>query len=213
MYEESLKTADFKTGTVVKGRVSAVTEDHVLVDINYKSEGFIPKSEFRLVEGRGTVEVGQEIDVYIDRIEDDNGMMVLSKDRADIIRIWKDIAKVVENEEIIDGTVIAKVKGGLSVDIGVKAFLPGSQIELRPVHNLNGYIGKKMQFKVIKFNQKRGNIVLSRRALLSQERKTLRTRTLSEIKEGAVVKGVVKKPHRLRGVFRPGRIRRPAAHY
>lgn len=192
LYAESLKKSDFKVGDVVTGRVVSVEDDYVLVDINYKSEGFIPKSEFRLVEGQGEVQVGQELDVYIDRIENDDGMMVLSKDRADIIKIWKDISKVVENEEVIEGTVIAKVKGGLSVDIGVKAFLPGSQIELRPVRELNSYIGKKYQFKVIKFNQKRGNIVLSRRVLLSQERKTLRSRTLSEIKEGAIVKGIVK---------------------
>ncbi len=192
LYEESLKKSDFKVGDVVKGRVVSVEDDHVLVDINYKSEGFIPKSEFRLVEGQGQIQIGQELDVYIDRIENDDGMMVLSKDRADIIKIWKDISKVVENEEVIEGTVITKVKGGLSVDIGVKAFLPGSQIELRPVRDLNNYIGKKYQFKVIKFNQKRGNIVLSRRVLLSQERKSLRSRTLSEIKEGAIVKGVVK---------------------
>ena len=194
LYEESLKKIDFKVGDVVKGRVVSVESDHVLVDINYKSEGFIPKSEFCMVEGQGQgqIQIGQELDVYIDRIENDDGMMVLSKDRADIIKIWKDISKVVENEEVIEGTVITKVKGGLSVDIGVKAFLPGSQIELRPVRDLNNYIGKKYQFKVIKFNQKRGNIVLSRRVLLSQERKSLRSRTLSEIKEGAIVKGIVK---------------------
>jgi small subunit ribosomal protein S1 len=192
LYEESLKQSDFKVGDVVKGRVITIEDDRVLVDINYKSEGYIPKSEFRLVAGQGDIQVGQELDVYIDRIENEEGMMVLSKDRADIIRIWKDISKVVENEEVIEGTVIAKVKGGLSVDIGVKAFLPGSQIDLRPVRDLNSYIGKKCQFKVIKFNQKRGNIVLSRRVLLSQERKNLRSRTLSEIQEGAVVKGAVK---------------------
>ncbi len=192
LYEESLKQSHFKVGDVVKGHVLSVEDDRVLVDINYKSEGFIPKSEFRLVAGQGNIEVGQEVDVYIDRMENEDGMMVLSKDRADIIRIWKDISKVVENEEVIDGTVIAKVKGGLSVDIGVKAFLPGSQIDLRPVKDLDDYIGKKFQFKVIKFNQKRGNIVLSRRVLLSQERKHLRSRILSEIKEGAVIKGIVK---------------------
>lgn len=192
LYEESMKKSDFKEGDVVKGRVITIEDDRVLVDINYKSEGYIPKSEFRLVAGQGDIQIGQELEVYIDRIENEEGMMVLSKDRADIIRIWKDISKVVENEEVIEGTVIAKVKGGLSVDIGVKAFLPGSQIDLRPVRDLNGYIGKKYQFKVIKFNQKRGNIVLSRRVLLSQERKNLRSRTLSEIQEGAVVKGVVK---------------------
>ena len=192
LYEESLKTADFKEGDVVKGKVIAIEDDKVLVDINYKSEGFIPKSEFRLLEGRDEIKIGQELDVYIDSIENDNEMMVLSKNRADIIRIWKDISKVVENEEVIEGTVIAKVKGGLSVDIGVKAFLPGSQIDLRPIRDLDTCIGKKFQFKVIKFNQKRGNIVLSRRVLLSQERKNLRSRMLSEIKEGATVKGIVK---------------------
>ena len=192
LFEESLKRADFKVGDVVKGRVVSVEEDYVLVDINYKSEGAVAKSEFRLVEGREEVKVGQELDVYIERIEDDDGMMVLSKDRADILRTWKDISRVVENEEVIEGTVVAKVKGGLSVDIGVKAFLPGSQIELRPVHNLNTYIGKKYQFKVIKFNQKRGNIVLSRRVILQEERKTLRSRILAEMKEGSVVRGTVK---------------------
>ena len=192
LYEESLKKSDFKVGDVVKGQIISIEDDYVLVDINYKSEGVIPKSEFRMVAGQDDIQVGQELDVYIDRIENENGMMVLSKDRADIIRIWKDISKVVENEEVIEGTVITKVKGGLSVDIGVKAFLPGSQIELRPVRDLNSYVGRKFQFKVIKFNQKRGNIVLSRRVLLSQERKNLRSRTLSEIKEGAVIKGGVK---------------------
>ena len=192
LYEESVKEHDFTVGDVVKGRIISVEEDYVLVDINYKSEGLIPKSEFRMVAGQENIQVGQELDVYIDHVENDQGMMVLSKDRADIMKIWKDISRVVENEEVIEGTVIAKVKGGLSVDIGVKAFLPGSQIDFRPVRDLNGYIGNKYQFKVIKFNQKRGNIVLSRRVLLNQERKNLLTRTLSEIKEGAAIKGVVK---------------------
>ena len=192
LYEESLKQSDFKVGDVVKGKVSAVEKDHVLVDINYKSEGLIPKTEFRTTEGQQEVQTGQEIDVYIERVENEDGMIVLSKDRADIIRVWKDIAKVAENEEVIEGTVIAKVKGGLSVDIGVKAFLPGSQIDLRPAWDLNTYVGKKYKFRIIKFNQKRGNIVLSRRVLLTQERKDLRARTLSEIKEGAMIKGVVK---------------------
>ncbi len=192
LYEESLKKSDFKVGDVVKGKVISVEKDYVLVDINYKSEGLISKSEFRTVEGQAGIEEGQELDVYIERVENEDGMMVLSKDRADIIRVWKDIAKVAENEEVIEGTVIAKVKGGLSVDIGVKAFLPGSQIDLRPAWDLNTYVGKKYKFRIIKFNQKRGNIVLSRRVLLTQERKDLRARTLSEIKEGALMKGVVK---------------------
>lgn len=192
LYELSLQKKDFKEGDVVKGTVISIENDFVMVDINYKSEGIVSKSEFRIIEGQKDIEVGHKLDVYIDRIENDSGMMVLSKDRADIIRIWKDIAKIVENEEIIEGTVINKVKGGLSVDIGVKAFLPGSQIDLRPVRDLNGYVGKKFKFKVIKFNQKRGNIVLSRRVLLNQGRQNNRSIILADIKEGSTVKGVVK---------------------
>jgi len=192
LYSETLKNYDFKVGDIVKGRVISLEGDNVLVDINYKSEGVISKSEFRLVGDKANIQIGQELDVYIEHIENDEGMMVLSKDRADIIKIWKDISKVVENEEVIEGTVIDQVKGGLSVDIGVKAFLPGSQIDLRPVRDLSVYVGNKYQFKVIKFNQKRGNIVLSRRALLNQERKNQRSRFLAEIKEGAIVKGIVK---------------------
>jgi small subunit ribosomal protein S1 len=169
-----------------------VQEDYVLVDINYKSEGLIPISEFRVVDGQRDIAVGSNVEVYIDRIENENGMVVLSKDKADMMRAWNDISRAAENEEVIEGTIIAKVKGGLSVDIGVKAFLPGSQIDLRPVRNIDAYIGKRYKFKVIKFNKKRGNIVLSRRALLEEERESLRTQTLDAMKEGSVVKGVVK---------------------
>ncbi|MCB0392846.1 MAG: S1 RNA-binding domain-containing protein, partial [Bdellovibrionales bacterium] len=140
LFEESLDERDFKVGDVVTGRVVNILEDFVLVDINYKSEGMIPISEFRVVEGHKGINVGEEVEVYIDRIENDNGMVVLSKDKADMLRAWNDISKAAENEEVIEGTIIAKVKGGLSVDIGVKAFLPGSQIDLRPVRNMDHYI-------------------------------------------------------------------------
>jgi small subunit ribosomal protein S1 len=192
MFEKSLGERDNKVGDIVKGRVVEVQEDYVLVDINYKSEGLIPISEFRVVDGQRDIQVGSEVEVYIDRIENENGMVVLSKDKADMLRAWNDISRAAENEEVIEGTIIAKVKGGLSVDIGVKAFLPGSQIDLRPVRNIDIYIGKKYKFKVIKFNKKRGNIVLSRRALLEEERESLRTQTLDAMKEGSIVKGVVK---------------------
>jgi small subunit ribosomal protein S1 len=168
LFEESLGEKDFKVGDVVSGTVVEVQEDYVLVDIGYKSEGLIAISEFRVVEGLRSVEVGMNFEVYIDRIENENGMVVLSKDKADMLRAWTDISRAAENEEVIEGTIIAKVKGGLSVDIGVKAFLPGSQIDLRPVRNMDSYIGKQYKFKVIKFNKKRGNIVLSRRALLEE---------------------------------------------
>ncbi len=192
LFEKSLDERDNKVGDIVKGRVVEVQEDYVLVDINYKSEGLIPISEFRVVDGQRDIQVGSEVEVYIDRIENENGMVVLSKDKADMLRAWNDISRAAENEEVIEGTIIAKVKGGLSVDIGVKAFLPGSQIDLRPVRNIDIYIGKKYKFKVIKFNKKRGNIVLSRRALLEEERESLRTQTLDAMKEGSIVKGVVK---------------------
>ncbi len=192
LFEKSLGERDHKVGDIVTGRVVEVQEDYVLVDINYKSEGLIPISEFRVVDGARDIQVGSEVEVYIDRIENENGMVVLSKDKADMLRAWNDISRAAENEEVIEGTIIAKVKGGLSVDIGVKAFLPGSQIDLRPVRNIDAYIGKRYKFKVIKFNKKRGNIVLSRRALLEEERESLRTQTLDAMKEGSVVKGIVK---------------------
>jgi small subunit ribosomal protein S1 len=192
LFEASIKERDFKPGDVVQGTVVEVQTDYVLVDINYKSEGLIPINEFRMVEGQRSVKPGDVVEVYIDRVENENGMVVLSKDKADMLRAWNDISRAAENEELIEGTIIAKVKGGLSVDIGVKAFLPGSQIDLRPVRNMDIYIGKKYKFKVIKFNKKRGNIVLSRRALLEEERENLRTQTLDAMKEGSIVIGIVK---------------------
>ncbi len=192
LFNQSMKEQDFKVGDVVTGQVVEVQSDYVLVDINYKSEGLIPVDEFRVVDGVRSVKPGDKVEVLIDRIENENGMIVLSKNKADMMRAWTDISKAAENEEVIEGTVIAKVKGGLSVDIGVTAFLPGSQIDLRPVRNMDIFIGKKYKFKVIKFNKKRGNIVLSRRALLEEERESLRTQTLDQIKEGSVVAGLVK---------------------
>ncbi len=192
LFKASILEKDFTVGDVVQGTVVEVQTDYVLVDINYKSEGLIPVNEFRVVDGVRQVKPGEQIEVYIDRIENENGMVVLSKDKADMLRAWNDISRAAENEELIEGTVIAKVKGGLSVDIGVKAFLPGSQIDLRPVRNMDIYIGKKYKFKVIKFNKKRGNIVLSRRALLAEERENLRTQTLDAMKEGSRVMGIVK---------------------
>ena len=136
--------------------------------------------------------MGDEIEVYIERKENENGMVVISKDKADILRSWNDMSKAAKNSDVVEGTVLSRVKGGLSVDIGVKAFLPGSQIDLRPVRNLDAYIGKKFKFRVIKFNEKRGNIVVSRRAILEQDRESLKTNTLDSIKSGESIKGIVK---------------------
>lgn len=186
------KQGGIETGDVVSGKVISINSDFVVVDINYKSEGVVTASEFRSYDGSLTVNVGDTVEVYIQKLENDNGMVVLSKDKADMLRAWNDISRAAEQEEVVEGLVIAKVKGGLSVDIGVKAFLPGSQIDLRPVRNLDSFIGKKYKFKVIKFNKKRGNIVLSRRVLLEEQRESMRAETLGNIAEGQVVKGSVK---------------------
>ena len=192
IYNDKISQQNFESGQVIRGTIVGVTDDYVLVDVNYKSEGLVPKSEFQGADGYIGIEEGAEVEVYVEEIENEKGMMVLSKDRADIIRVWKEISQVAKNQEIIEGTVIAKVKGGLHVDIGgVKAFLPGSHVELRPV-NLSQYVGNKYSFKIIKFNQKRGNIVLSRRVILEAERENLRSQTLDDMDKGSVITGIVK---------------------
>ncbi|MCB0348773.1 MAG: 30S ribosomal protein S1, partial [Bdellovibrionales bacterium] len=186
------KSVAINLGDVVSGTVLSMDAENVIVDINYKSEGIVNLSEFKSFDGTHTVSVGDKIEVCIVKLENDNGMVVLSKDKADMLRAWEDISRAAESEEVVEGIVIAKVKGGLSVDIGVKAFLPGSQIDLRPIRNLDTFIGKKFKFKVIKFNKKRGNIVLSRRVLLEEERESLRSNTLENMQEGQSVTGSVK---------------------
>ncbi len=182
----------FVEGEVFKGKVVRITDDFVTIDIGYKQEGLVFAREFKNYDGTLKVALGDEIDVYLERLESSMGNLVLSKDKAEILQAWDKISEACEQGDPVEGTVIAKVKGGLSVDIGVKAFLPGSQIDIRPTRNLDKYIGKKMNFKVIKFNKKRGNIVLSRRAILQDERDKLRDETLGQIREGMIVKGIVK---------------------
>ena len=179
-------------GEIVRGTVLSVNKDFVIVDIKYKSEGQIPVQEFIDLEGAVTVKAGDEIDVYVENRENDNGLVELSKEKADRLKIWDEIAEACENEELVEGVITARVKGGLTVDIGVKAFLPGSQVDLRPVRNLEKYIGQRFHFKVIKFNKKRGNIVLSRRALLEKQREALKSQTLGKLEVGMVVDGIVK---------------------
>jgi small subunit ribosomal protein S1 len=182
----------FQEGQILKGKVVDITDDYVTVDIGYKQEGLIFAKEFRNFDGTLKTKVGDDIDVYIEKLESSLGNLVLSKDKAEILKAWDRISDACEKGSPVEGTVMAKVKGGLSVDIGVKAFLPGSQIDIRPTKNLDKFIGKTMEFKVIKFNKKRGNIVLSRRAILAEERGRLRDETLNQIQEGMIVKGIVK---------------------
>src|SRR5436190_1698685 len=198
MLEESFKGkgttkgGELKENEIVRGSVVQVTKDYAVVDIGYKSEGQVPIQEFGLVEGKPNVKVGDHVEVLLESRENDTGMVVLSKEKADKMRIWDELSAACERDELVEGTIVGRVKGGLSVDIGVKAFLPGSQVDLRPIRNLDKLIGEKFKFKVIKFNKKRGNIVLSRRVLLEKERETLRKDTLQKLKEGAVLTGIVK---------------------
>jgi len=180
-------------GKVVSGTVIQLTKDYAVIDIGYKSEGQVPMNEFAPGPGgEPGVKVGDKVEVLVESRENDTGMVVLSKEKADKMRIWDEISAACERDELVEGVIVGRVKGGLSVDIGVKAFLPGSQVDIRPVRNLDKLIGEKFKFKVIKFNKKRGNIVLSRRVLLEKEREELKKETLKNLKEGAILKGVVK---------------------
>ncbi|MBF0440665.1 MAG: 30S ribosomal protein S1 [Oligoflexales bacterium] len=192
LLEKEASTGGVREGSIVTGRVVRFTDDSVIVDIGHKSEGEIPKAEFMTSDGKLNIAIGDSIEVYLDSFEDDEGEMVLSRERAEMLRAWDRISEAYEKNEIVEGVVVARVKGGLSVDIGVKAFLPGSQVDLRPVRNLDKLIGTTLSFKVIKFNKKRGNIVLSRRVLLEQDREKHRSETLDKLKEGAILRGTVK---------------------
>ncbi|MBT7611195.1 MAG: 30S ribosomal protein S1 [Bacteriovoracaceae bacterium] len=189
---ESETTKNFQEGETFMGLIVNIGQDYVMVDIGYKQEGLVPVREFLNYDGTLKIKEGDEIEVYLEKLESSMGNLVLSKDKAEILKAWDKISEACESGTPLEGTVIAKVKGGLSVDIGVKAFLPGSQIDLRPTRYLDKYIGKKMEFKVIKFNKKRGNIVLSRRAILQEERGKMRGEILKQIQEGMIVKGIVK---------------------
>jgi small subunit ribosomal protein S1 len=192
LLEQSYARDEVREGEIVKGTVISVGKDFVLVDVGYKSEGMIAINEFNYENGQPSVNAGDVLDVLVEARENDNGIIILSKEKADKLKVWDEISAACERDEVVKGRVIARVKGGLSVDIGVKAFLPGSQVDLRPIRNLDKLIGETFDFKVIKFNKKRGNIVLSRRVLLEREREEQKKVTLQTLEEGAVMKGVVK---------------------
>src|SRR4030067_2790184 len=191
LYEESLKAIE--EGQILRGTVIDITEDHVTVDVGYKSEGQIPMQEFLRRNKKVDVKIGDKIDVLIERKDSEEGLLILSKEKADKVNVWRDISRSCREGAVIEGQIISKVKGGLSVDIGgIFAFLPGSQIDLKPIQNLDDLVGKRLKFKVIKFNRKRNNIVLSRRILLEEDRKLLRGEILKTINEGEIVEGTVK---------------------
>ena len=187
-FSESLH--QFKEGQVIQGTIIELAKGLATVDVGFKSEGTIHLQEFP--NNGQDLSVGDVVEVFLERVEDNDGNVVLSKEKANKIKLWDSLVIKHEAEEIIEGTIIAKAKGGLTVDIGLKAFLPGSQIDLRPIRNLEKLIGEVFQMRIIKMNKKRGNIVLSRRALLEEKRQNTRSETLKKLEEGSLITGIVK---------------------
>jgi len=190
LFEESLRTV--KPGEVVKGTVVGVTSTHVLIDVGYKSEGQIPLSEFLDRQGNLQVKVGDEVDVFFDSSEGENGGIVLSRQRAENMKVWEEIEKAFNEGKGVEGYIIGKVKGGFKVDVGVPGFLPGSHVDVRPTRNLDKFIGTRDRFAILKFNRARGNVVVSRRAILEKERDSLKQEVLKVIEEGVILEGTVK---------------------
>ena len=189
LYEETFK--NFEEGTITQGRVVAIQKDKVIVDIGYKSEGMISTNQF-LPDELTTLAVGNQVQVYIEQREDAEGNLLLSKEKADKMKIWEELEVAHREDREVEGKVISRIKGGMMVDIGVKAFLPGSQIDLTPVRDLDALVGKTFRFKIIKINHRRSNVVISRRALLEETRDKRRQSTLSTLAEGQLIHGTVK---------------------
>ena len=189
LYEQSLQSVQM--GGVLTGKVVQINADTVMVDVGWKTEGYIPARELRDDQGNISINVGDEIEVLVDR-RDQDGNLVLSRDKAAKIKIWDDVKLACEQNTPVKGTVIERVKGGLSVDIGIPAFLPGSQVDIRPVRDLDRYVGQSFLFNVLKYDRKRNNVVLSRRTILEKEREAEKLDTLQNIEEGKIVEGVIK---------------------
>ena len=188
LYDESI--SGIKEGQIVNGNVVALTASEVLVDIGFKSEGAVSLREFSEADG---IEIGQQIEVFLESIEDQEGQVVLSKQKADFMRVWDKIKEAHDTGSTVQGRLQRRIKGGIVVDLfGVDAFLPGSQIDIRQVKNFDQFIGQEFPFKIIKLNKARRNIVVSRRAVLEEERERLRVEIIKELEEGQVREGVVK---------------------
>jgi len=188
MYEDSLK--DLEEGEIVRGRVLKIDDKEVTVDVGFKSEGVIPVEEFPDLEG---VKVGDEIEVFLEKTENQDGLVVLSKQRADFVKVWDRVKTAADNGELVEGKLVRKIKGGVVVDLyGVEAFLPGSQIALRQVQNVDSLIGQTMEFKIIKLNKRRRNIVVSRRAVLEEHRAKQKSEIIQELAKDQIREGVVK---------------------
>jgi small subunit ribosomal protein S1 len=190
MYEGSFR--NISEGEVIKGTVLRVSSSEVIVDVGYKSEGIILLSEFIDENGEVTVQAGDTVDVLLESTEDRHGHIVLSREKAEKMKIWDEVEKAFTDRKVVIGHVIERIKGGLAVDIGVRAFLPGSQVDVRPVRNLDSLKGQELRMRVIKVNKKRGNIVLSRKVLIEEENTEKKKHTLANLTEGQVMTGVVK---------------------
>ena len=190
LMEKSLNAP--RPGDVLTGSVLLITRDYVIVDINYKCEGQVPLAEFIDPDGNVAVNEGDEIDVYFDGTETDNGTVMLSRAKAEKFKVWRELERAFQTDTAVEGVVLGKVKGGLKVDIGVPAFLPGSHVDIRPVRNLDRYIGQRGRFQILKFNRARANVVVSRRSVLERERASLKEETLRVLEEGVILEGTVK---------------------
>jgi len=179
-------------GKLVTGIVVSINREEVLIDVGYKSEGVIPIGEFKKVDGKLDLNIGDEVEVVVESKENASGQVKLSQEKANKIRMWNEISKAFEKGGLVNGTITNKIKGGFSVDIGVKAFLPASQVDNRPVRDFDQYVSNEYQFKILEFNKAKGNIVLSRKVLLDVESKKLKEQLLNDLKEGAKLKGIVK---------------------
>ncbi|MBA4422721.1 MAG: 30S ribosomal protein S1 [Syntrophus sp. (in: bacteria)] len=189
LYEQSLQSVQM--GGVLTGKVVQINADSVMVDVGWKTEGYIPARELRDEQGNISINVGDDIEVLVDR-RDQDGNLVLSRDKAAKIKIWDDVKVACEQNTPVTGTVIERVKGGLSVDIGIPAFLPGSQVDIRPVRDLDRYVGQSFQFNVLKYDRKRNNVVLSRRSILEKEHEAEKHDTLQNIEDGKIIEGIIK---------------------
>jgi small subunit ribosomal protein S1 len=189
---ESISGSKLKEGTIIKGIVAEIENDAIIVDIGAKVEGRISKREFAFQKDQKEISVGDQIDVYLDKIENHNGECILSRSKAKSKEIWGEIEKSYEAGELVEGVITGKVKGGLSCEIGVTAFLPGSQIDTRPVRDVSHLIDVPQKFKILKMDLKRNNLVVSRRAVLEEMHKEVREERFLQLKLGDVVDGKIK---------------------
>ena len=190
LFEQEDHNTVINVGEVAIGTVVGISNDNVLVDVGDKAESYISLSEFRHEDPDREIKVGDEFEVFIERRKDEGGLQ-LSREKAIAIKVWDQIAQIQENDETIEGRIESRVKGGMSVDVGVPAFLPYSQIDLRPVKDLDGLIGQSFDFKVLKFNRKRNNVVISRRAILEEKRSKLRDKMRTSLEEGQTIIGAI----------------------